>query len=764
MRNLQRGANPVLLVVAVLGVGFGILGWLGPTGSGDDVQSTSNQTPPSAAEDDDADPLASRSGNRPIVAENDDHRAPVAGNGASAAGSAGFAIDFVDPALHGDGIITGIVYDAYGRGLSGVVLSLYPSWSGPGQRPDPVAARNLSERDRARYLVDALRRETVSNSDGEFKATDLLDGAMYRITSQSPEFGEIRSVEAYPGDHAELYVISRGFIAGVVRTRAGQPVTSFRIQVKRGNGTSTREFDDPDGKFRFSTRDRGPVTIEALCNGYYMIEPASVTLGSGETRVELIVDPAAMLSGVVRDSNGDPVNGAMIIPELVDGTAPGDGAPAELGSRSDLRRRERRGHGIAGWPLNRDARTTDVRGRYEFPNLAPGSYAIRAEFGADTQREPVTLQVGDAKTLDFTVSRGPCVRVIVVDQDGAAIMDDVSCRFERTNGSGGGYSSDTRVGPNIWLFDRQEPNTISIEISCAGYAPYKQAIDFSVQQHWDVVAVLVASAQLMGTVRLPDGTPVRRPHSLRARADAPASAGDPGEQPRPYTTELDDIGRFTFEQLPPGAYQLQLVANGAPDVVLCDFGLVNVSSTTPQQDLVATAPRLRVTVRARDPEAMLPASIRAERTSRDEPADQGGHRPFDELWLFSEGTLDLLFASEGEYVVRVGSESAVGTATVWVGASGAAVTVEMRAVDSVRVTSASRVERYQPGLDLQVGDVIVNYNGTAVTSPLVLADTERSTGGQSTVLLMIERDGVAMTLEGKGGPLGVEVEAWSRGR
>ena len=111
----------------------------------------------------------------------------------------------------------------------------------------------------------------------------------------------------------------------------------------------------------------------------------------------------AVVSGIVKDSNGAPVAGVTVKvgPESVKLSLPDGGSAVLTHSAGEA--------------------TTDDAGSYSIESLPPGTYTVKTERGMSPKR--IGLAAGDKATLDFVVPANPSISGKVVDRDDNPAVD-----------------------------------------------------------------------------------------------------------------------------------------------------------------------------------------------------------------------------------------------------------------------------------------------------------------------------------------------------
>lgn len=201
-----------------------------------------------------------------------------------------------------------------------------------------------------------------------------------------------------------------GVIEGRVRDRQGQPVPSVTVhaQVRARDGTIHGSAADagPDGRFRVEGLPRGEVTVWVLDRGFMSqgladatdgaFNPFTVALEQADrAAVDVIVEPAAKVRGLVVDERGYPLARAIVRQRMA----------REAGARHEMR-------------LGGTSRTvTDAAGRFEIHAAVPGrSYELEV-YGAGilwTPSEPLTAPA-DVRLVARSIDEDAWVEVRVTD-------------------------------------------------------------------------------------------------------------------------------------------------------------------------------------------------------------------------------------------------------------------------------------------------------------------------------------------------------------
>lgn len=296
--------------------------------------------------------------------------------------------------------------------------------------------------------VDAKTGQPVPRTKIEMRAASNVrtarsapDGT-YALRAFPPETWHLRadepryvpwihaSVPVRPGETRKLDIplVLGATLAGRVADENGQAVAGARCMLLQG-GTTMRtsiqrfmrraqsvEFrTKPDGTFK-ATR-LAPGENQVLAVSHPEFESATiggVTLVGGATKagMAVVLQRGAVVTGVVKDGNGQPVSGAEAV--LFDLMLMGGGRGFGAGVVN-----------FAGTPgSNRKSDTTGADGRFTLRGVTPGDYTLTVRrSGCATERvEPLKVAKGATPTpIEVTLAPGSFIAGRVVRRSGGGV-------------------------------------------------------------------------------------------------------------------------------------------------------------------------------------------------------------------------------------------------------------------------------------------------------------------------------------------------------
>jgi len=300
------------------------------------------------------------------------------------------------------GVIRGKVVDEEGRPLVAAVLHLRASAgpvSGGARTPD---------------LEDPEQRIETAE-DGTFAYEGLETERTYRLFARaSGKVGERHERLRPDGEPLTIALVAGVIVEGQVVDPTGRPASFASVRsgptmqewgaglfVPSGWGEGDESLIFPvsdateSGSFRLEGIPVGEFSLVANHEEWAPSRP--VNLMQSQARIVLELRPGSGAFGIVRDSDGVPIEGATVAALNPFTRLGGDGT--RLGST-----------------------VTDRQGRYELSGLPPEQLVIRAEAEGFTRvRRDLRVEEGEQKALDLVMDRGASIRGRVVDLAGAPI-------------------------------------------------------------------------------------------------------------------------------------------------------------------------------------------------------------------------------------------------------------------------------------------------------------------------------------------------------
>jgi sarcosine oxidase gamma subunit len=333
-------------------------------------------------------------------------------------------------------------------------------------------------------------------------------------------------------------------IRGRVRTKAGAPIADAVVRVRpresrfeSGLGPGVEARSEADGSFVLAgvTPAVSVVTAEAVGFG-----PQEKTTEPDGEPLELVLDPAGSVRGLIVDERSRPVEGFQVM------------AQSALGSLLALR----------GLLLAEDA---SGDGRFTLSDVPPGVYTLSVTAPDLVSANVTEVKVAEGQVVDVgtvRMSGGGMVRGTVVDEQGSAVAGatvSVAPSVRAMFAQRGAYRApEPTVSDGSGAFELRALGEGELDVNAShpsfvGAEPVMVRVDAR-RPATDVRLVLTRGGRIEGSVRGRDGSP-------RAGQSVQASPSSPGPYFQGSTTTAAD-GSFVIEHVPAGPVGI-LVSSGA---------------------------------------------------------------------------------------------------------------------------------------------------------------------------------------------------------
>ena len=203
--------------------------------------------------------------------------------------------------------------------------------------------------------------------------------------------------------------------------------------------------------------------------------------------------------------------------------------------------------------------TSDPFGKYTFVNVIPGQYVIKSEkIGYDTTLINVNVLAGQITKADIYLTETdtttpPTTGSIIGNVVDAQTSLSISGALVSTNPS---TSTVFTIGDGTYSFTNIQPGDYSVSVSKIGYQDAVAQITVAAGSETRANFVMVTSTgTITGTVT-DDSTHL------------PIAGVNIQTQPGSASVTTDNLGKYTFNKIPPASYTIQAKASGYSDASL----------------------------------------------------------------------------------------------------------------------------------------------------------------------------------------------------
>lgn len=483
------------------------------------------------------------------------------------------------------GNLTGVVTDeATGKPVEGARVAVYVGQMGWGGRAQPGAKASADVRitdKNGRFTFEAINPGPVSS------AVVQKPGYVSASFSQWPPPGnQWPAVEPDQTTEVTCALKRGGIIRGIVKTKdGGAPVAGAEITLM-GQGWAAMgsmwvgtpsAMSGEDGSYELVGVNPGKYSLLAAADGFSPPggeQGVEVEIGEsgGDVTQDFELISAGVVTGIVKDPNGEPIAGASM--RIRAGPTEGGGRNRNWG-----RNMARQVLTSGATPADR----TDDDGTFRLSGIGTDTmwvvYAESDEY-ISGESKPFKLAAGDVKEIEITMMAGGSLRGTVVDDQGQRLAgarvqvgrlpDDMLGRT-RMNG----WEARRALGSEVYTTDEEgrffapnlKPGRQLVRASKDGFVThFKRNITIEDGQAFENYTVALSRGEVLeGVVRGADGKPIRRAAVSVTTDPNPGSDDDEEEDTGGEASEdveptmwarTDDQGRFKIENIKPGTYNV----------------------------------------------------------------------------------------------------------------------------------------------------------------------------------------------------------------
>ncbi|MCB9895237.1 MAG: PDZ domain-containing protein [Planctomycetes bacterium] len=680
-----------------------------------------------------------------------------------------------NPDDKGNGNLKGTVKFTDGRGVEGMkvtAISTEAEINAPAWDQEDIAKTHKAYDEYFRAL-ERNTRFTSTDSYGRFEFEGLDESHSYRVSVNDPEVGSSQQV-GRSGSNLSFEFEVPVVIEGLVRCEGGALPHDWWVTINADTGQGWFEyvqsagFHGEDGKFRIRGK-AGKVQIVVTASGFVQDKVPVIEVGAEGGKCDVTLLKAAILSGTVTSRDGSPLSSVTV---TVGGQGGGmygnwrgdfDGWEESeravelsdvLESRVKAVRRiaedknslddEYWGGGMAGY--------TDQSGKYRIEGLRPGTFTVTATMGSFTESREITLSGGE-NYADFSIDAGCRIKIVGTNTAGKKVTPSYAW-FVDDKGQYAECVQLTSTDGSLEYAGIKE-GTWTMTAQASGYPQLVQEVRIS--QGANVVDVVFQEpATLTGKISTPGG---KIPPNLYVCLTPIGGVTNGGRSKKRAENaqwySVDSDGNYRAENLQPGDYNFSVQFNQNDELFEQDIVLSAGEQT--QNASVEERSTLTVTVDvASDLKNKEGISISVSTTGK----NAGSVSRYAQL--DSNNQAEFSFLPEGEYYVMAYSQDGTQTyVTTTVNRGGNAVTLSLGPPNCVKITQVA--DGYQAAeAGVQVGDLIIQYNGVIVNNMTELVNEVQSTKEEDSVTMVVVRDGSTLSFRLKGGRIGINGDNFRR--
>jgi len=394
--------------------------------------------------------------------------------------------------------------------------------------------------------------ESASGNDGRFAVTGLPTGK-FDLTAKRSGFAphtiaavelegdkdvDVGRITLLPGETLDGLVLDSDGVpvegAELLATEAS-PMSGLLMGMSFGESGPADAVSDPAGWFAISDLSKElRYTVTASRPGFVAAQVDGVTLPLSEP-LELRLEPASRIAGVIVDTSGDPIPGAQV---------------------NMLRMRSMEAGGMAMQIAMGEDTTTDVEGRFAFEEQEPGKVSLSALAGGYQEAKLADLIIPKGADLDdvrIELEEGAIVQGRVLTPDGRPAIGASVGRVAESRSFGPRMGGDAPVdGDGYFRLEGLSPGELSIKAEHPGYPRVAKDLDLRVGIN-SVNLEFQGGQEVSGRVVDTSGKPV---------AGAAVSTVENGQYWGNSETRSEADGSFALPGVQDGDYMLRVNAEG----------------------------------------------------------------------------------------------------------------------------------------------------------------------------------------------------------
>lgn len=620
-----------------------------------------------------------------------------------------------DPSDSGDARIEGTVIDGAGAPVGGATVTARRS--NLDLRPPTFESDDIGryQREVDDFLAKAARetRTTSSGEDGKFAFTGLDGTLAYDLNARTETAGGEQDRVA-AGDSIVILLAADGALIGKVQDAEGKPVTKFSIRVWRANRqweAVSRSFEDAEGRFSLPAKP-GSMQVEVTAAGFTQETPADLEVGK---EALIVLQQAAILTGTVTDKEG------AALPDVV------------------VRVGEREENGNRGWNQQQTGPSarTDSKGRYRLDTLMPKETKFTASLGEMSDTQTITLTQGD-NTLDFKMDVGAVLKLRLSDPDGKPIEAEQVWFQEKGNRGWPRPELMPSKEPGLAEYAGLKPGEYTMTVTASSYPAISQPITVNAGAN-ELTLKFTRGAMLSGMVTSSTGTKVSN-IGVRLRKEEEERWGGWGTG---RYAQVQADGSYKLGPAEPGQWRVEVYATNTWSEVYS--GTVTIAEGENSHNIVVDS-GATVTIKLVDEAGNSAAWANVQLQGlKNYNAQSNG-----------EGVATISFVEAGSYTLVATARGLASPSQFVSLASGDnQLQVKLQKPNCCRVTHIYP-DTQASKAGLQAGDLIIEYNGQAITSWSGFGQAVRRTDASADVTMQVERGGSMLTFSIKGGTVGIE--------
>lgn len=693
----------------------------------------------------------------------------------------------IDPDDRGNAHLKGSVKFTDGSAIDGMKVTAIST-----QCDLPAVGWDVSEPGKTREAYNryfqALERNTrvvFTDATGHFEFEGLDSKHSYNININDPEIGQGQRT-ASPGTLVEFQFDIPVLVSGTLNCDGGDLPSSFGVTVNADTGQGWFEyvtyanFTEGDGKFRVRGK-AGKVQLIVAAKGWIQEELTTLDVKAEGATCEIRLVRGATLSGRVTSKDGAAMQSVTV---MINGS---NGNPGNSWGRGEWDGREK-GRILEELKALESAESsrriysevkqlkeyvddvewvesdrsmpayyggmtgyTDADGRYRIEGIKPGTWTVSASYGTITTSREITLNSGE-NFADFELDSGNRVKLTGRDSAGKKVplsyawFTDAKGNYAQVNQlpvTTQGELEYIGVPDGTWTLNAQANNypAVAMEVTVL------QGLNSFELQFQEPASLTGKVSSSSG--KIPANLYVRlTPTSLSVEDKNVEKRKREMSQGGQYFS-VDSEGNYAAEGLQPGDYAFSVEFN-ENDVlykqsITLSAGKQTQDATIDERCTISVSVDLDASLKSSDG---ITITVSKSDGKSGEYVSRYGQ-------LDKNNRCEFSFLPEGDYYVMAYAQDGTQTyITTAVRFGTNSVALSLGRPNCVKITQVA--DGYQ-GADagLQVGDLVIEYNGVTITGFEQLVSEVQATKDGDSVTMVVVRGNSTLSFRLNGGRIGI---------
>lgn len=391
----------------------------------------------------------------------------------------------------------------------------------------------------------------TTDAEGRFVLEGLIREAKLSLTVAKPDYAA-QQLDAVAGKPVTIVLEPAARLDGKVLGPDGEPISAALVAAspdpQQPAARPSGSYTDAEGAFEIADLTPGVVTLTVEAEGFRQYRRTGLAVAAESETLEIVLEPATIVRGTVRDADGVPVSWASVRIRPVRGFRDGLGV-------------------VKGG--------TDAEGRFVIEEAPLGVAVIEASKAYLRTARPIEVRSG-VQEVELVLGRGFTISGRVVDERGLPVSG-IGLTLGTDTRISYGSADETSAADGAFRFAGISPGRYRVAADGEGYAgTITETFTVESGDVDDLEIVLARGVTLTGRIL---GVEPDELSTVALHASGPSSGNIP--------KSVDADGSYRIEDLVPGEWRIgaHLLARG---LTTSEHIVIEEGETAPTLDLEFT--------------------------------------------------------------------------------------------------------------------------------------------------------------------------------